>query len=180
MGPEEGWEACACSQGPSLLAAESLLGSVICLFGSSLIQLSPKCSCALPPRPTLVISGLVPPCWKGALSCWGIQGPSRAWGQAWTSMLGTPPARVEPGLLLPCRGVFQQKAGPPVTGIPLCPPALTKDHPLLYPGSRVEHTCMSPAPEGLKQHPAHASSSSCHHPAESPAWAQDGDCPSFC
>ena len=44
------------------------------LFRSAVVELSPS------PRPVPPTAGLVPPFWNEALSCWGSQGPTRAWG----------------------------------------------------------------------------------------------------
>lgn len=124
-GLEEAWEACVASRGPPPPHPLVTSWRRIYLFGSSMIRLSPRRGCPLPSHPTLVTSGLVPPCWNEALACWGIQGPTRAWGQAWTSELGTLPAWVEPGLLLPSRGGFLGQA------FPLSSSTFVKDTPAL-------------------------------------------------
>lgn len=60
------------------LAASSRLGSYLsgaAPFGSALNVAAP------PPCPVrLLAAGLVPPYWNEALFCWGIQGPTGAWG----------------------------------------------------------------------------------------------------
>ena len=146
------------------LAASSRLGSYLsgaAPFGSAL-------NVAVPPLPVLCASSQqawslpigMRPCLAGV-----FRGPPGPGGQAWTSMLGTVPGWVEPGLLLllllPGRGGFQQEAGAARDSTLLS--LRTAAPGLLRPGSHVERTCMNPVPErGLIRCPTPAPCSSCH------------------
>lgn len=129
------------------LAASSRFGSY--LFGAA--PFGSALNVAVPPLPVLCASSLhawslpigMRPCLAGV-----FRGPPGSGGQAWTSMLGTVPGWVEPGLLLlllPGRGGFQREAGTACDSALL---SLRTAAPLLpRPGSHVEHACTNPVPE---------------------------------